>query len=101
MRILVLSDVRGNVDALKAVVKHAGKWDYLWVLGDLVDYGPEPHIVVDMIRELKPDVIVRGNHDHAVAYNVDCRCNTATHELSVYTRLNFFLNSSHVIRSTG
>ncbi len=82
----MLSDIHGNADGLKKVLEHAGKWDYVWVLGDLVDYGPEPHIVVDMIRDLEPDAIVRGNHDNAVAFNVDCRCSPKTHDLSVYTR---------------
>ena len=82
----MLSDIHGNADALKKVLEHAGDWDFVWVLGDLVDYGPEPHIVIDMIKDLKPDAIVRGNHDNAVAFNVDCKCSPKTHELSVYTR---------------
>ena len=88
MRILLLSDIHGNSDALKQVLENAPRHDTVWVLGDLVDYGPEPHVVVDMIRELGPDVIVRGNHDHAVAFNTDCLCSPKTHELSVYTREN-------------
>ncbi len=88
MRILLLSDIHGNSDALKTILERAPKHDHIWVLGDLVDYGPEPHIVVDMIRDLKPEIIVRGNHDHAVAFNTDCLCSPKTHELSVYTRTN-------------
>ncbi len=51
-----------------------------------MDYGPDPGEVVDIIRGLDPPVIVRGNHDHAAAYGVDCGCGPATHELSVLTR---------------
>ena len=86
MKVLLLSDIHGNVDALQAVLEHAKGWDEVWVLGDLVDYGPEPHIAVDMVRELKPRVVVRGNHDNAVAFGVDCFCDPLIHELSVYTR---------------
>jgi predicted phosphodiesterase len=86
LRILVLSDVHGNLDALRAVLEHAGRWDAVWVLGDLVDYGPEPHEVVDAVRELSPEVIVRGNHDNAVAFGVDCFCDPRIHKLSVCTR---------------
>ncbi len=86
MRVLILSDVHGNYDALRAVLEGAGRWDYLWILGDLVDYGPEPHLVVDAIRELRPDLVIMGNHDHAVAYGADCRCAPELHELSEYTR---------------
>jgi len=88
MRILVLSDVHGNADALKAVLEAAPRHDYVWFLGDLVDYGPEPHIAVDVLRSLKPDIIVMGNHDYAVAFNTDCHCAQELHELSVYTRMS-------------
>ncbi len=88
MKILVISDIHGNYTALQKVIEKARKWDAVWVLGDLVDYGPEPHLVIDTIRELNPDVIVSGNHDYAVGYGVDCGCSYKTHELSVYTRKN-------------
>ncbi|ABM81161.1 metallophosphoesterase family protein [Hyperthermus butylicus] len=86
MKILLISDIHGNADALKAVLENARGWDAVWVLGDLVDYGPEPHIVVDIVRDLAPEVIVTGNHDYAAAYGVDCRCAPEIHELSEYTR---------------
>jgi putative phosphoesterase len=85
LRVLVISDIHGNSIALKEVVNNVG-FDDLWVLGDLVDYGPDPGGVVDLVRELDPSIIVRGNHDHAVAFNVDCGCGPSTHELSVLTR---------------
>ncbi|MEM0002409.1 MAG: metallophosphoesterase family protein [Desulfurococcaceae archaeon] len=88
MRVLLISDVHGNADALKAILENSGRWDYLWILGDLVDYGPEPHVVVDLIKSMKPDLVISGNHDYAVAYGVDCKCAQDLHELSVYTRFN-------------
>ncbi|MEM0015267.1 MAG: metallophosphoesterase family protein [Zestosphaera sp.] len=88
MKVLVLSDVHGNADALHSVLEDAGGWDYIWFLGDLVDYGPEPHVVIDSIRGLRPEVIVMGNHDHAVVTNGDCMCAPEMRELSEYTRLN-------------
>jgi predicted phosphodiesterase len=39
MKILMISDIHGNYDALSAFQE---TYDELWVLGDLVDYGPEP-----------------------------------------------------------
>lgn len=88
MKILIVSDIHGNTDAFKTVIENASRWDSVLVLGDLVDYGPEPHIVIDMVKELKPDVIVAGNHDYAVAYNTDCRCTPEIQKLSEYTRRN-------------
>ncbi|MEM0047186.1 MAG: metallophosphoesterase family protein [Fervidicoccaceae archaeon] len=86
MKVLIISDIHGNYDALRAVLEDAGSWDQLWVLGDLVDYGPEPEKIVDEIRDMRPEVLLRGNHDHAAAYNVDCGCGIRTHDISVYTR---------------
>uniref|UniRef100_A0A7C2BKI9 Metallophosphoesterase n=1 Tax=Thermosphaera aggregans TaxID=54254 RepID=A0A7C2BKI9_9CREN len=88
MKILVLSDIHGNLDALKTILERAPSWDELWILGDLVDYGPEPAEVIDFVKSLGPRHLLRGNHDHAVAYGVDCGCGEKTHDLSVYTRNN-------------
>ena len=38
-------------------------YDRLLVLGDLVGYGASPNEVVDRIHALRPDVLIRGNHD--------------------------------------
>lgn len=91
MRILLVSDIHGNMEAFRAVLEGAGAWDELWVLGDLVDYGPEPDRVVDAVRELKPRIVLSGNHDYAVANGVDCGCGEKTHGLSVYTRQHISL----------
>jgi len=85
MKVLVISDIHGNYEALKAVLERAGRYDDVLVLGDLVDYGPDPELVVDFVRSLGAKAI-RGNHDEAAAYGVDCRCGPELHELSVYTR---------------
>ena len=69
MRFLILSDIHGNIDALDAVLARAPKdsYDRLLVLGDLVGYGGNPNEVVDRIFDLKPDVMIRGNHDKVAA----------------------------------
>lgn len=65
MRILVLSDIHGNVDALQAVLSAAGPLDQVVCLGDLVGYGPNPNEVVEQVRGLKPLACLVGNHDLA------------------------------------
>ena len=85
MRILVVSDIHGNLPALEAVLDAARGYEEVVVLGDLVDYGPWPGEVIDRIRGLGARV-VRGNHDHAVGYGVDCRCGEDTHWLSTWFR---------------
>jgi predicted phosphodiesterase len=70
VNILIISDVHGNAEALNAL---NDSYDELWVLGDLVTYGPEPAEIVRQLRQ-GASLIVRGNHDHAVGYDVDPRC---------------------------
>jgi diadenosine tetraphosphatase ApaH/serine/threonine PP2A family protein phosphatase len=66
MRYLILSDIHANIDAFDAVLAHAsGRWDRALVLGDLVGYGAEPNAVVDRVRALEPEAVIRGNHDKA------------------------------------
>ncbi len=69
MRVLVLSDLHANLEALRAVVADARPrgWEQVWLLGDLVGYGADPQAVVDEARALSPAVSVRGNHDKAVS----------------------------------
>jgi predicted phosphodiesterase len=66
MRYLILSDIHANLDAFETVLEHAeGRWDRVLVLGDLVGYGAEPNAVVDRVKALGPDSVIRGNHDKA------------------------------------
>lgn len=67
MRIGILGDIHGNMEALTAVVAAARKERIdEWVqVGDLVGYGPEPSACIDLVRELGCAVCL-GNHDAAV-----------------------------------
>lgn len=62
MRILVLSDVHSNLQALNAVLDAAPACDAVWNLGDVVGYGANPNEAIERVRELSA-VSVRGNHD--------------------------------------
>jgi predicted phosphodiesterase len=65
MRYLILSDIHSNQEALKTVLAFVRRkpWDKVLVLGDVVGYGADPNQTVDAVRALKPQVVVRGNHD--------------------------------------
>lgn len=67
VRYLILSDIHANLEALEAVLDAApdGTWDHALVLGDLVGYGASPNPVIDLVRELNPIAVIRGNHDKA------------------------------------
>lgn len=64
MRIAVLSDIHSNAPALDAVLRDLGSWDQLWVLGDIVGYGPHPNQVIERLRAADA-IAVQGNHDAA------------------------------------
>lgn len=67
MRFLILSDIHGNLEALQAVLADsAGQYDQILCCGDLVGYNPNPAEVVDWART-NCQVVIRGNHDKAVA----------------------------------
>ncbi len=71
MRILVVSDIHANPAALAAVAAaEAGPFDARFCLGDIVEYGPDPAPCVDWVRA-NCTAVVRGNHDHGAAQNVD------------------------------
>lgn len=73
MRILVISDIHANYTAFETVLKHAkGDWDYVWCLGDVVGYGPDPNECVERLREL-PHLCLAGNHDWAALERLDIR----------------------------
>lgn len=83
MKLLLIADIHANFEALQTVleVPHDGAI----CLGDIVDYGPEPDKCIDLLRE-KVIPTIRGNHDNAVAFKVDCQCGYNYKHLSIATR---------------
>jgi histidinol-phosphate aminotransferase len=72
-RFAVLSDIHGNLEALKAVLARLGPRDGLLCLGDTVGYGPNPNECVTLVAG-RANATVLGNHDvgavdgHGLAY---------------------------------
>jgi len=67
MRIAVISDIHGNLEALSEVFVDIEKSnvDTVICLGDMVGYGPDPEGVVQMIMSRKIPTIM-GNHELSV-----------------------------------
>lgn len=65
MRYLVLSDLHANLEAAQAVIRDASArgYDRCVCLGDIVGYGGSPNEVIDLLRGLQPQAVIRGNHD--------------------------------------
>jgi predicted phosphodiesterase len=67
MRIAILSDIHGNLEAFQAVIanmetRHLNK---VICLGDLIGYGPDPEEVVSLFQK-KGYFSVLGNHEAAL-----------------------------------
>lgn len=85
MKLLILSDIHGNLAALEAVLEAEPKFDAVVFAGDAVDYGPHPVECIRWLRD-KATYKVRGNHDNALAFGLDCQCMPATREYALATR---------------
>jgi diadenosine tetraphosphatase ApaH/serine/threonine PP2A family protein phosphatase len=68
----VISDVHSNLQALEAVLEHAGNegFDELWCLGDVVGYGGKPSECLALVRE-RAEICLGGNHDLVVSGVLD------------------------------
>lgn len=85
MKTLILSDIHANFPALQAVLNEDGNYNSLIFLGDVVDYGPHPKECLTFVKE-NANFYVRGNHDNALGYDVDCNCLGTFREYSIATR---------------
>jgi len=70
VRILLLSDIHANLEALEASLAAAPSFDQVVNLGDIVGYGASPNEVADRSRGLG-EIFVRGNHDRAATGLID------------------------------
>jgi diadenosine tetraphosphatase ApaH/serine/threonine PP2A family protein phosphatase len=70
MRIAVLSDIHSNLPALEAVASDLPPIDEVWVLGDIVGYGPQPNEVIATLQAMGARSVL-GNHDGAAIGTVD------------------------------
>lgn len=89
MRVLVISDVHGNLPALERVLEERN--DGVIFLGDVAGYGPDVSECIDLLRD---SLLfgVRGNHDHAIISQSSPGCREEmerlaeiTHELNLST----------------
>lgn len=70
-KILILSDIHGNITALDEVLKSVANKDIegIILLGDLIDYGPGSNEVIKRIGDIPQEMIVVniwGNHENAI-----------------------------------
>jgi len=67
LKIALISDIHGNLEALEVVTKAINQIgvDRIICLGDVVGYGANPVECLELVKSIA-DVIILGNHDAAV-----------------------------------
>lgn len=68
MKIAIISDLHSNIEALQACIDKAKTLnvEQYVCLGDIVGYGPDPAVILDMVMSLPKVVVIRGNHEEAL-----------------------------------
>ena len=63
MKILIISDIHGNLPALETCLKCLKNIDLVISLGDVVNFGPWSNECVDLLDSLKNTITIFGNHE--------------------------------------
>ena len=68
----IISDVHGNLEALRAILEDIDRQqvDAIYCLGDVVGYGPNPCECVKLVRE-RCSMVLLGNHDQGALFDPD------------------------------
>ena len=66
MKTLLISDIHGNAEALRAVMEAEPDADATIFLGDALLSGPQANETLELLDRLKPAIAIRGNHDDEV-----------------------------------
>lgn len=89
MRTAIITDIHGNREALESVLADIAQRsvDRVVCLGDIVGYGPDPVWCVERVMALAAEgaVVVKGNHDEAVA-NPSAEMNITARRAMDWTR---------------
>jgi diadenosine tetraphosphatase ApaH/serine/threonine PP2A family protein phosphatase len=90
MKIAVLADIHGNLEALRACLAHAEREgaEMHVFLGDLVGYGADPVACLGLLADhaAKGALLVRGNHDDAALGGLCEDMNFVAREATYWTR---------------
>ncbi len=70
MRIALISDIHGNIEAFEAVIEKllSLSWDRLVCLGDIVGYGANPAECTEKAKDICGTILL-GNHEWALVSN--------------------------------
>ena len=65
----VMSDIHGMAHLLKQMLEEIrfSDGDQLYILGDMIDRGPDPAGVIDLVSQSRNITALRGNHEDSFA----------------------------------
>lgn len=77
MKIAIISDIHGNLEALKSVLNdiESKNINKIYCLGDIIAKGSHPKECIDLIKE-KCEVVLKGNCDEYFTSNIDLSSKT-------------------------
>ena len=69
MKRAIISDIHGNIEALRAVLDDIASQgvDKIYCLGDIIGYGPNPRECIDEVMGF--DMCILGNHDQGALFD--------------------------------
>ena len=89
MKVIIISDIHGNLEALNKVLEYIDKLEEekrVVCLGDIVGYGPNPIECFKIVESLT-DKICLGNHEDSILdTNYDYQINMTAREAIRWTR---------------
>ena len=73
-KVLIISDIHGNYTALESVLENVELTKTgIILLGDLIDYGPRPNEVIELLKnkieQVSFSIAIWGNHEKAILEN--------------------------------
>lgn len=73
MKYGILGDIHSNLEALTAILEKAEQEnvDRFICIGDIVGYNANPRECLQIVRDLNPDVVTKGNHDEQASSEME------------------------------
>ena len=95
MKLAILSDIHGNMEAFEAVLSDIKRVsvDAVISLGDNIGYGPEPEKVIQYIKEHNIPSVV-GNHEDAVLHKTHVESFNINARLSILKTMEWLSESA-------
>ena len=98
MKIGLLSDIHGNLPALRAVLNDMPSVELLICSGDIVGYYADPDEVCSLLKE-RGVLSIRGNHDAYVIGELHPCPDKSEAYRTAWTRLHLSQESIHWLKS--